>query len=128
MLIETVYKEPVRVKAGDILLTRSGQQAHIVAVNRVAKRKDQCIVGFVNGLLRSWCLNGDYYTAGEESECDLQMPEADLEVRTVTSCIVICESGARIIMNDINAEQARELVDDAVMIHYIEYVVPANQD
>lgn len=128
MLLETLYKEPVRVKAGDILLTRSGQQARIVAVNPAALVKDQCIVGWVNGRLRTWCINGNFYAEAEESKYDLQMPEADLEVRTVISCIVIRENGDRILVDDINAEQARELVDDAVMIHCIEYVVPANQD
>ena len=128
MLIETIYKEPVRVKAGDILLTRDGRQAHIIAVNPQAKREYHCIVGFINGDLVSWCLNGNYYTDHTTSEFDLQMPEADLEVGTVTSCIVICENGDRILVNDVNAEQARELVDDAVMIHHIEYAVPAAQD
>ena len=128
MLIETIYKEPVRVKAGDVLLTRNDRQAHIIAVNQAAKRKDQCIVGFVNGLLQSWCLNGDFYTDHTTSEFDLQMPEADLEVSMITSCIVIRENGDRILVNDVNAEQARELVDDAVMIHHIEYAVPAAQD
>lgn len=128
MLIETLYKEPVRVKAGDTLLTRNEQQAHIIAVNPAAMKKDQCIVGFVNGYLRSWCLNGDFYADHTTSEYDLQMPEADLEVGMVTSCIVIRENGDRILVNDINAEQARELVDDAVMIHHIEYAVPAAQD
>lgn len=128
MLIETLYKDPIQVKVGDIMLTHSGQQAHIVAVNPAAKMEDQCIFGFVNGHLRSWCLNGDFCGNRITSAYDLQMPEADLEVRTVTSCIVIRENGDRILVNDINAEQARELVDDAVMTHCIEYVVPANQD
>ena len=127
MLIETIYKEPVRVKAGDTLLTRNKQQARIIAVNQEALVKDQCIVGWVDGRLRTWCINGDFYADGEESEYDLQMPEADLEVGMVTSCIVIRENGDRILVNDVNAEQARELVDDAVMIHYIAYGVPANQ-
>lgn len=128
MLIETLYKSPVVVKVGDTLLTCAGHEAHIIAVNQQALTKNQCIVGWVNGRLQSWCINGDYYPDGTESPFDLQMPEDDMEVRTVTSCIVIRENGARFLMNDINAEQARELVDDAVMIHYIKYMVPAAQD
>ena len=128
MLIETLYKAPVHVKAGDTLLTRNGQPASIIDVNPGALVADQCIVGWVDGRLWSWCLNGDFYADSNENELDLQMPEADLKVRTVTSCIVIRENGARILVNDINAEQARELVDDAVMIHHIEYAVPAAED
>ena len=125
MLIETHYKSPVVVAAGDVLPTKDGKQARIIAVNPEAERQDQCIVGWVDGRLRTWCINGAFYVHTGESELDLQMPEADVEVRTVTSCIVIRENGARILVNDINAEQARELVDDAVMIHHIEYAVPA---
>ena len=128
MLIETLYKAPATVKAGDILRTRDEHQAHIIDVNQEVLIADQCIVGRVNGRLQSWCINGDFYPDGTESAFDLQLPESDLEVRTVTSCIVIRENGARILVNDVNAEQARELVDDAVMIHYIEYPVPAAQD